>query len=80
MLDGQYETVSDAARELGVTTQRVHQLIKSGQLTAEQVHARLKVIPRNALDAFKKITRPHGLHIDKRPDPKPLRRGRRRAS
>lgn len=79
MLDGRYATVSEAAAELGVSRQRVHGLIKSGQLAAEVVHERLTIIPRDSLDAIKKASRPHGVHIDKRPDPKPPAKRKRRA-
>lgn len=79
VLDGRYATVSEAAAELGVSRQRVHGLIKSGQLAAEVVHERLTIIPRDSLDAIKKASRPHGVHIDKRPDPKPPAKRKRRA-
>ena len=76
VLEGKYVTVSDAAKELGRTVQRVRQLIKSGQLPAEPWHGRLLAIPRKALDEFKKIERPAGYHIDKRPD-QPTKRRRK---
>ncbi len=80
MLDGRYATVSEAADDVGVSRQRVHGIIKSGQLAAEIVHERLKVIPRESLDAIKKVKRPRGVHIDKRPAPKqPAARKRRSA-
>jgi excisionase family DNA binding protein len=66
VLDGQYLTVSEAADELGLSRQRVHKLIVSGQLESEAIHERLLVIPRKSLDAFKKLDRPSGLHIDQR--------------
>ena len=74
MLDNRYVTVSEAAKELGRTVQRVRQLIKSGQLAGELWHGRLLAIPRKALDEFKAIERPAGYHIDKRPDQPPKRR------
>lgn len=67
MLDNRYATVAEAAAELRLTVQRVRQLIKSGQLAGEPVHERLIVIPRKSLEAFKKIDRPPGYHVDKRP-------------
>jgi excisionase family DNA binding protein len=66
MLDGKFVTVSEAAKELGLSRQRVHKLIQSGQMASEVVHARMRVIPRKSLDALKKIDRPHGVHVDKR--------------
>lgn len=74
MLSGTYVTVSEAAAELGISRQRVHGLIKSGQLVAESIHDRLLAIPRKSLDAIKKVERPVGVHLDKRAKP------RRRAS
>lgn len=79
MLDGQYLTVTEAARELELSRQRVHSLIKSGQLAAETVHERLLVIPSEALAAFKKLDRPAGLHISQRPTNPRRKRGKRPA-
>ncbi len=75
MLNGTYATVTEAAAELGISRQRVHGLIKSGQLVAEAIHDRLLAIPRKSLEAIKKVDRPVGVHVDKRP-----RAPRRRAS
>jgi excisionase family DNA binding protein len=74
VLDGQYLTVSEAAEELSLSRQRVHGLIKSGQIPAETIHERLLVIPRTALDRFKKLDRPAGLHISQREPVKSRRR------
>lgn len=74
MLDGKFVTVSEAAKELGLSRQRVHKLIQSGQMASEVVHARMRVIPRKSLDALKKIDRPHGVHVDKR-ERRPRRAG-----
>lgn len=80
MLDGKYVTVTEAAGELGVSRQRVHGLIKSGQLTSEVVHGRLTVITRKSLDAIKKIERPRGVHVDKRSVIKSKAKPKRQAS
>ncbi len=69
MLDGKFVTVAEAAEELGLSRQRVHKLIQSGQVASEVVHARMRVIPRKSLDALKKTERPHGVHLDKREKP-----------
>ncbi len=66
MLDGKFVTVSEAAKELGLSRQRVHKLIQSGQMASEVVHARMRAIPRKSLDALKKIDRPTGVHANKR--------------
>lgn len=48
---GQYITIADAARLLGLSRQRVHQLVKAGRLPAVQVGDRAKVwlLDRNNL-------------------------------
>lgn len=66
MLDNKYRTVSEAAEELGITVQRVRQLIAAEQLDAEKVHGRLWVIPTKELVKFGRIERPTGIHVDKR--------------
>lgn len=63
---GKYLTVTEAAQELHLTSQRVRQLIKSGQLAGVPAHPRLTLIERKALDDFKKLDRPTGLNVDKR--------------
>lgn len=66
MIDNKYKTVSEAAEILGLTVQRVRQLIKSEQLQAEPVHERLWIIPTKELEKFRKQERPSGVHKDKR--------------
>lgn len=61
-----YHTVNEAAQILGVTPQRVRQLISSGQLAADKVHARLILISESTLRRFQKINRPDGVHLHKR--------------
>lgn len=61
-----YHTVSEAAEQLGLTVQRVRQLIKSGQLTADKAHHALWLIPDKSLRDFKKIKRVPGQHISAR--------------
>jgi excisionase family DNA binding protein len=61
-----FYTVAEAADELGLTVQRVRQLINSGQLKAEKAHHMLWIIPEKSLRDFKKIERIPGQHIDAR--------------
>lgn len=49
-----YLTITEAAERLGVSRQRVHQLIKQGRLEAEQV-GHIWIIPESALDDIKKV-------------------------
>jgi excisionase family DNA binding protein len=50
--------LSDAAREVHLTTERLRQLIKSGELTAQQLGGRYWYIRRADLEAFKAKERP----------------------
>lgn len=70
---GKFLTVTEAASELHLTSQRVRQLIKSGQLAGIPAHPRLTLIERKALDEFKKLDRPTGCNVDKRPSPRDRR-------
>jgi excisionase family DNA binding protein len=66
VIANKFYTVAEAADVLGLTVQRVRQLIKSEQLVAEKAHDMLWIIPAKALDNFRKKPRPHGVHIDYR--------------
>jgi excisionase family DNA binding protein len=57
---GDWMLVSEAARELGVGRHRVHQLIKSGVLRAQQLSPRLLMVERDSVAAYKKVQRPPG--------------------
>lgn len=61
-----FYTVAEACDILGLTRQRVCQLIKSGQLDAEKAHDMLYIIPAKSLSDFQKIERPSGQHISHR--------------
>lgn len=61
-----FYTVAEACEILGLTRQRVCQLINSGQLSAEKAHDMLWIIPAKALRDFEKLDRPAGQHIDAR--------------
>ncbi len=61
---GQFVYASQAARELGVSRQRVHQLIESGRLpSVKSGHYRL--ISVTDLAAFKRVIRHSGTRIAK---------------
>jgi excisionase family DNA binding protein len=62
----EYKTVSQVAKILRISTQRVRQLIKDKQIPAEQVTKRLWVIPSKEFEKFRKKPRPDGVHKDKR--------------
>jgi hypothetical protein len=55
--------VSDAAVELGISGARVRELLASGQLHGEKFNSRLWLIYRRELNRFKKLERPHGVHV-----------------
>jgi excisionase family DNA binding protein len=66
VFDNKYKTVSEAARILGISVQRVRQLIADEQLKAEPIHERLWAIPTKELERFRRTPRPDGVHKDKR--------------
>ncbi len=66
VIDDKFYTVAEAADLLGLTVQRVRQLIKSGQLQADKAHEMLWIIPAKSLTSFRKCPRPHGVHIGDR--------------
>ncbi len=49
-----YYTVTQAAEILGVQPSRVRQYILAGLLPADQLHDRLKLISRRAVERFKR--------------------------
>ena len=61
-----YYTVTEAADLLGLTTQRVRQLIQTGQIVAEKAHDRLWIVAVRELERFQNVDRPAGVHVDKR--------------
>lgn len=52
-------TVGEAAERMGMTRQRIHQLIKDGRLTAVG-HGKLKLIPEGQLDTLQERIKPTG--------------------
>ena len=62
---GDYLLASQAARELGISRQRVHQLAKSGRLRSlKSGHNRL--ISITDLEAFKRLNRQPGPRLNTR--------------
>ena len=61
-----FRTVTEAADLLGLTTQRVRQLIQTGQIVAEKAHDRLWIVAVRELERFQNVDRPAGVHVDKR--------------
>ena len=66
VIANKYYTVAEACEILGLTRQRVCQLLNSGQLSGEKAHGMLWLIPEKSLDNFKKLERPTGQHISNR--------------
>jgi hypothetical protein len=73
-LFGEYCTVAVAADYLGLTVQRVHAIVQSGQLKSVRITKMFHLIPVNDLRVFGKLERISGQKIEFRDKP------RRRAS
>ena len=69
VIANKFYTVAEACEELGLTRQRICQLLNSGQLQGEKAHDMLWLIPEKSLQDFKKIERPSGQHIVNRSKP-----------
>ena len=52
-----YMTVSEAARELGVTERAIHKRITSGHMRAERFGERAVLIPTEEVDRWREIGR-----------------------
>lgn len=63
---GNYLTVSELAKELGVTVQRTHQLIAKYKIPIEKPHARMTLVPKKSATMLLKMERPTGVHIGQR--------------
>lgn len=62
-----YMRVAEAALELGVTSQQVRQLVKQGRLQAERLSARLYLVERQSVEAYKHSRRSAGRPRIERP-------------
>ncbi len=60
-----YISVSEAAGKLGVSVQRMHQLIATYKLIVESVNPRMKLIPAGELRKIPE-DRPSGVRLDRR--------------
>ncbi len=56
-------TISEAAEMLGVSTARVHQLIKIYDIPFEMLNARLKLVQERHIKEFVKMERPTGVKL-----------------
>ena len=63
---GKQMTIASAAEKLGVTRQRMHQLIQEHSLKTELVHARLRLIHPRELAKIPEIRTP-GKKSSKKP-------------
>lgn len=64
-------TVSEAATEvLGVTPQRVHQLIKAYELRVKRLGGHMLLVWRDDVQSLAQKTRPSGVHLESQPKPR----------
>lgn len=66
VIANKFYTVAEACQILGLTRQRICQLLNSGQLAGEKAHGMLWIIPEKSLQEFKQMERPTGQHIANR--------------
>ena len=59
-------TVKDASEMVGVTVQRMHQLIKTYELETDEINPRLKTVREKDVTKLKEMERPDGVRIDRR--------------
>ena len=64
-------TVREGAEIVGVSVQRMHQLIHEYELETTSLHSRLKVMRRNDAEKIKRMDRPSGVRRDARKKPTP---------
>jgi excisionase family DNA binding protein len=57
-VEDEFVLLSEAAREVDMTTERLRQLIKSGDLAGHQLGGRYWYIHRSDLEEFKRRPRP----------------------
>ena len=70
-------TVREAADEiLGVTPQRVHQLIHTYEMETQQLGGHLLLVKRSDVEEVAKRERPSGVHVDRQPKHNGQRRKR----
>ena len=58
--------VRDAADLLGVSIQRMHQLIDSYELSTDAINPRFKVVKRIEVEKLAESQRPNGVRKDRR--------------
>lgn len=63
-MPGEYLTVTDAAREMGISVRALHNRIKAGSVAAERFGARVWMIPRSEVERYRAAGR-------LKPGPKP---------
>lgn len=70
--------VPEAAREhLGLTAQRLHQLIDRYEIPTIKAHTRLTLIRKSDVEKLSKMERPSGVHIERRQQPTKARRAKK---
>lgn len=56
----EYVTVDDAAKILGVTAGRVHQIVRSGHLPAKRIGPRMLLLPRAVVEWYAALPKIRG--------------------
>ena len=60
-----FYTIPNAATKLGVTRQRMHELIKTYEIKTVKIHNRARIVSEHELNAIPD-SRPDGVHINRR--------------
>lgn len=60
-----YLTIAEVAKSMDVTVQRVHQLIKTYEITAIK-RGNMKFLKRKDANRLAKMNRPTGVHVAKK--------------
>lgn len=58
--------IREAADLLGVSVQRMHQLIDSYKLSTDSINPRFKVVKRSEVEKLAESERPNGVRRDRR--------------
>lgn len=62
-------TIREGSEIIGVSVQRMHQLIEEYDLETDSINPRLKVMKRSDADKLKDMDRPDGVRRDRRQTP-----------
>lgn len=72
-LKAAWVTIREGADMVGVSVQRMHQLIETYELPTDAINPRLKVMRRADAERLKNMERPNGVRLDRRQGGEPSR-------